>query len=45
MGFARDVSSRVIFLDQGLVVENGPPQQVFENPESDRFREFLMGAY
>jgi arginine/ornithine transport system ATP-binding protein len=45
MGFARDVSSRVIFLDQGLVVENGPPKQVFENPESDRFREFLMGAY
>ncbi len=45
MGFARNVSSRVIFLDEGLVVENGPPKQVFEHPESDRFREFLVGAF
>ena len=45
MGFARDVSSRVIFLDEGLVVENGPPKQVFEHPKSDRFREFLVGVF
>jgi arginine/ornithine transport system ATP-binding protein len=45
MGFAREVSSRVIFLDEGLVVENGDPEQVFNNPESDRFREFLVGAF
>ena len=45
MGFARDVSSRVIFLDEGLVVENGPPKQVFEHPKSDRFREFLIGVF
>jgi arginine/ornithine transport system ATP-binding protein len=44
MGFAREVSSRVIFLDEGLVVENGPPKQVFDNPASDRFREFLAGT-
>jgi ABC-type histidine transport system ATPase subunit len=45
MGFAREVSSRVIFLDEGLVVENGTPKQVFEHPKSDRFREFLVGAF
>jgi len=45
MGFAREVSSRVIFLDQGVVVENGTPDQVFDHPASDRFREFLVGAY
>ena len=45
MGFAREVSSRVIFLNEGQVMENGPPKQVFENPKSDRFREFLIGAY
>lgn len=41
MGFAREVSSRVIFLDQGLVMEDGPPARVFENPESDRFQLFI----
>ena len=45
MGFARDVSSRVIFLDAGLVVENGPPDQVFNHPKSERFREFLVGVF
>ena len=45
MGFAREVSSRVIFLDEGRVVENGPPDQVFDHPKSDRFRDFLVGAY
>ncbi len=44
MGFAREVSSRVIFLDEGLVVENGVPKQVFNNPKSDRFREFMAGT-
>lgn len=45
MGFARDVSSRVIFLNQGLVEENGTPDQVFNHPKSARFREFLVGAF
>lgn len=41
MGFAREVSSRVIFLDEGLVMEDGPPDSVFENPETDRFAAFI----
>ena len=44
MGFAREVSSRVIFLDAGLVEENGPPNQVFDKPTSDRFRQFMAGT-
>jgi arginine/ornithine transport system ATP-binding protein len=44
MGFAREVSSRVIFLDAGLVEENGPPDAVFDHPASDRFRQFLAGT-
>ncbi len=44
MGFARDVSNRVIFLHEGLVEEDGEPQQVFQNPKSDRFRQFLTRA-
>ena len=44
MGFAREVSSRVIFLDDGLVVEDGSPDGVFDNPSSDRFRQFLAGT-
>jgi ABC-type histidine transport system ATPase subunit len=44
MGFAREVSSRVIFLHEGLVEENGVPEQVFNNPESERFQEFLSGG-
>lgn len=44
MGFARDVSSRVLFLHEGQVEEDGPPTQVFENPKSERFRQFLSGA-
>jgi len=44
MGFAREVSSRVIFLDAGLVEENGQPDQVFDNPTSERFRQFMAGT-
>ncbi len=44
MGFARGVSNRVLFLDEGLVVEDGEPEQVFNHPKSDRFREFLSGT-
>jgi ABC-type histidine transport system ATPase subunit len=42
MGFAREVSSRVVFLHQGLIEEDGPPRQVFESPRSERFRQFIM---
>jgi octopine/nopaline transport system ATP-binding protein len=41
MGFARDVSSRVVFLHQGAIEEEGSPQDMFANPKSDRFRKFI----
>jgi len=41
MGFARDVSSKVVFLFEGRVEEQGPPAQIFSEPESDRTRGFL----
>jgi len=41
MGFAREVSSQVIFLHQGRIEEQGPPREVFASPRSDRFRQFL----
>ena len=43
MGFAREVSSRVLFLHEGVVEEDGDPQQVFNNPKSERFRQFIAG--
>ena len=41
MGFARQVSSQVVFLHQGLVEEIGTPDQVFDNPGSERCRQFM----
>jgi len=41
IAFARDVSSRVLFFDQGVIAETGDPQIVLRNPESDRLRQFL----
>lgn len=41
MGFAREVSSRVLFLHQGVIEEQGTPDAVFNNPASDRCRQFL----
>lgn len=41
MGFAREVASRVLFMDGGYVLEDGTPHQVFSSPENDRTREFL----
>lgn len=41
MGFAREVADRVIFMDHGKVVEEGTPKDIFENPKSQRLREFL----
>lgn len=42
MEFARDVSDRVIFMDKGVIAEEGTPQQIFENPQEERTREFLQ---
>jgi polar amino acid transport system ATP-binding protein len=41
IGFARDVASRVVFMDGGVIVEQGPPSEVFDNPKSDRTKDFL----
>jgi ABC-type polar amino acid transport system ATPase subunit len=41
MGFAREVADRVIFMDEGMIVEDGPPRQLMENPQSDRLKMFL----
>jgi ABC-type polar amino acid transport system ATPase subunit len=41
MGFAREVAHRVIFMDGGVVVEDGPPRQIMEDPRSDRLKAFL----
>lgn len=41
MGFAKDVADRVVFMDQGVIVEEGRPEQVLNNPTQERTREFL----
>ena len=41
MGFAREVADRIIFMEHGLIVEEGPPEQLFDNPQSERTRAFL----
>ena len=41
MGFAREVADRVVFMDEGVIVEQGTPQQVFDNPQSPRTQDFL----
>ena len=42
MGFARDIANRVCFLDQGVILEEGPPEQIFSAPREDRTRQFLQ---
>ena len=41
MGFAREVGSRILFMDEGKIVEQGTPAEVFDNPQHPRLREFL----
>ena len=41
MGFAQDVCDRVLFMDQGVVVEEGPPEVIFRNPANERTKNFL----
>lgn len=43
MGFARHVSTHVIFLHQGKIEEEGAPEQLFGNPQSPRLQQFLKG--
>ena len=41
MGFAREVADRVIFIDEGIIKEDGSPAEVFDNPKDERLKEFL----
>lgn len=41
MAFARDVASQVIFMDDGYILEQGRPEQVFDNPAQERTKQFL----
>ncbi len=41
MGFAREVANRVIFMDEGRIIEEGPPEQIFREPREERTRAFL----
>ena len=41
MGFAREVADRVIFMDEGIIIEDGTPEDIFSNPKNERTKEFL----
>jgi polar amino acid transport system ATP-binding protein len=41
MGFARDVGDQVVFMDDGVIVEQGKPKDVLENPKEERTKRFL----
>ncbi len=41
MGFAKEVATRVIFMDEGRIIEEGTPADIFDNPQSDRLKSFL----
>jgi polar amino acid transport system ATP-binding protein len=42
MGFAKDIANRVCFLDEGVILEEGPPSRIFSEPREDRTRQFLQ---
>nr|WP_206529593.1 amino acid ABC transporter ATP-binding protein [Brevibacillus sp. SYP-B805] len=44
MGFAREVGDRVIFMDRGVIMEEGTPEQIFTNPKNERLRSFLSSV-
>ncbi len=41
MGFAREVATDVVFIDEGVIVEQAPPEEFFTNPKNDRLKDFL----
>ena len=41
MGFAREISDRVLFMNDGVIAESGTPEKIFENPDNERLKEFL----
>jgi polar amino acid transport system ATP-binding protein len=42
MGFAREIANRVCFLDEGVILEEGPPELMFSNPQQQRTQRFLQ---
>ena len=42
MGFARNVSTKIVFMENGVVLEEGNPQEFFDNPQEERTRAFLQ---
>jgi ABC-type polar amino acid transport system ATPase subunit len=44
MQFAKEVADRVIFMEGGYIVEQGTPEQIFENPQNERTQEFVKRA-
>jgi polar amino acid transport system ATP-binding protein len=42
MGFAKDIANRVCFLDEGVILEQGPPEQIFREPQQERTKQFLQ---
>ena len=43
MSFAKDVANKIIFMDEGKILEEGTPEEIFENPKHERVREFIGG--
>jgi len=41
MGFCKEVSDRILFMDSGIIAEAGPPEQIFGDPQNPRTKEFL----
>ncbi len=41
MGFAREVADRIVFFDEGVICEEGPPAELLDNPQQPRTRQFL----
>ena len=41
MGFAKEIGSKIVFMDKGKIVEQGDSKQIFENPKSSRLKKFL----
>jgi ABC-type polar amino acid transport system ATPase subunit len=41
MGFAREVGSRILFMDEGVIIEQGTPSEIFDNPKNERTKSFL----
>ena len=41
MGFAKEVANRVVFMDEGVIIEEGTPEEIFNNPKSERLKSFL----